>query len=99
NTSSQLPSLHDALPILDPGPVSPGEEPALRFLPADALQGRHAGQELLDALAGEGHHQDQVAGGRLAADDGAFAPDRVVHPVAHLDRKSTRLNSSHVKSS
>src|SRR5690606_42152465 len=83
-------SLHDALPICDqPGPHRAESVAALALVPgAAALDLVFAlGQIVDDAVAG---HVGQRIGffhiARLAPDD-----------HAQLDRKSTRLNSSHVK--
>src|SRR5690606_42015799 len=81
STSIYTLSLHDALPIFH----DRAERPVLQAIRHDDRDlDRDLGLQLADAVAGAGR----------AAAEAPWRPARRAHP---RDRKSTRLNSSHVK--
>src|SRR5690606_41288641 len=84
-------SLHDALPILDPALVHGGD-------PVEDLDGRRDRDEERDRA------EDRAGEHRLPAREHVVTPheeaeqrDGEAGESDELDRKSTRLNSSHVK--
>src|SRR5690606_40255781 len=84
-------SLHDALPILGPqGPVGlgPGLQPPEQRIPFLGLGLVHATDLAIHRVLEQIDQPLQQV---------ADAPEAALEFHRHLDRKSTRLNSSHVK--
>src|SRR5690606_40701696 len=89
-------SLHDALPIW----IGPGFDHAAKVLKVDERSGAFDAEQFLGGGGGEG-----VFGGMLEPRHGvggrrgmvAHEQRALIADLALQDRKSTRLNSSHVK--
>src|SRR5690606_41206188 len=81
-------SLHDALPIFYFSPVETQQAATIQTKPHPAIRILH-----------HSHHavQVRVAGGRKRCDLAAFKFGEAAISSGPEDRKSTRLNSSHVK--
>src|SRR5690606_39317743 len=83
-------SLHDALPI------SGATQPAAQCHRGQS--GNPPGQSLADLADAEPGRAPGASGShRPGAGTGPRTTGQPVHAVLHQDRKSTRLNSSHVK--
>src|SRR5699024_11509946 len=82
-------SLHDALPIFQSDGIKGGEHAHVG----------HNGQVVFAvavAVGGDVHHQADVEAGLVLDDGPGVLGNLAVEDVVGLDRKSTRLNSSHV---
>src|SRR5690606_39985757 len=85
-------SLHDALPIsLDPKswPHADAAQKVLNALAAAGGEGRFVGGCVRDAILGRPIRDIDIATN--------LPPVKVIDALTAADRKSTRLNSSHVK--